>query len=195
MKIATKTGDDGTTSLLYGGRVQKSDFRIEIVGVMDELSAHLGLSKLEAFDFLSKKSLYLSAEDCPTAYDIAGYLEDCQRILITIMGEIVCENDRYDRYSKNFPIFDIQKLNELDRRVESLESDPSFVPKDWIVYGHNRISAHLDLSSKVCRRAERTVWKYVLSERLNNTELITKYLNRLSDYLYLSSRFFEKNWV
>jgi len=195
MKIATKTGDSGTTSLLYGTRVAKSDYRIEMVGVIDELSSYLGLSKLETREFLSHKSLYLSVEDCPVAYDVAGYLEDVQKLLITIMGEVVCESDKIERYAKSFPVLTLKNLEELERRVSVFEDDESLVPADWVIYGHNRVSTHFDISSKICRRAERVLWTHVLARRLDNMELTMKYFNRLSDYLYLCARFFEKNWV
>jgi len=195
MKIATKTGDSGTTSLLYGTRVAKSDYRIEMVGVIDELSSYLGLSKLETREFLSHKSLYLSVEDCPVAYDVAGHLEDIQKLLITIMGEIICESDKVERYVKSFPTLTLKNLEELERRVNVFEEDKSLIPADWVIYGHNRVSTHFDISSKICRRVERVLWTHVLTRRLDNMELTMKYFNRLSDYLYLCARFFEKNWV
>lgn len=194
-KIATKTGDSGTTGLLYGTRVLKSDHRIEIVGQLDEVSAHLGVIKAELTEFLSKKSIYLSTDSAPIAYDIESALIGAQKTLIDIMGEFVVEPERLERYLKSFPILEQHHLDILEKRVEVLESDKTLVPTDWVLYGHNRISAQLDLASKVCRRAERAIWMAVLANKIACRGVITSYVNRLSDYLYLCARFFEKNWV
>ena len=195
MKIATKTGDNGTTSLLYGTRVPKTDQRIDIVGNIDELSAYVGLVKLEISEFLSNRSVYLSVEDCPTAYDSRDFLTEVQKLLILIMGEIVCENNKFDRYAKSFSVLNIENLNNLEKRVELFESDQTLIPSSWVIYGHNRVSVHLDICSKICRRVERALWTYIFINKVNNSELISKYINRLSDYLYLSARFFEKKYI
>lgn len=194
-KIATKTGDNGTTGLLYGSRVLKSDPRIEIVGSIDELSAHLGVIKAELTEFLSKKSIYLTIESAPVAYDIETSLIGIQKTFIDVMGEFVVEPEKLERYLKSFPILEQRHLDALDKRVGVLESDKDLIPESWVLYGHNRISAQFDLASKVCRRVERVIWMQTITNKAVCRGLITTYINRLSDYLYLCARFFEKNYI
>lgn len=193
--IATKTGDTGTTGLLYGERVLKNDPRIDLVGQIDELSAYLGLTKIEVNGFLAKKSVYLPIESAPTAYDCRDFIEIIQKTLIQLMGEFVVEPNKLERYIKSFPILTETHLREVERRVELIESEEGIIPKDWILYGHNPVSAQFDLASKICRRVERNLWAQVLCNKVSCRPVILTYLNRLSDYLFLSARFFEKNWV
>jgi cob(I)alamin adenosyltransferase len=193
--IATKTGDTGTTGLLYGERVLKSDPRIDLVGQIDELSAYLGLTKIETNRFLSTKSIYLTIESAPIAYDCRDFIEVIQKTLIQLMGEFVVEPDKLERYIKSFPILTETHLKEVDRRIELIESEEGIIPKDWILYGHNPVSAQFDLASKICRKVERNLWSQVLCNKITCRSVITTYLNRLSDYLFLCARFFEKNWV
>jgi cob(I)alamin adenosyltransferase len=189
--VATKTGDTGTTSLLYGERVLKSDSRIELVGQIDELSAFLGLAKAELTEYLARNSIYLSVESCPVAYDVIETLKEVQLKFIEIMGEIATEDDKKSRYEKGFGIFDLPDLEKLDRRIHTLETEYDLTPTDWVLYGCNKNAAALDVASKVCRRVERVFWM----KSIHGTTIrpvILKYINRLSDYLYLCARFFEK---
>jgi cob(I)alamin adenosyltransferase len=189
-KIATKTGDEGTTGLLYGSRVLKSDDRIELVGQLDELSSFIGLAKFELQSFLSSSSFRLDVEICPVAYDILETLKEVQLKFIHLMGEISTEDDKKSRYTKSFPLIELSDLDKLDKIIESFEADSSLIPTDWVLYGHNRISSQLDICSKITRRVERIFWaKSVVGVKIRPVNL--KYINRLSDYLYLCARFFE----
>lgn len=193
--IATKTGDTGTTGLLYGERILKSDPRIDIVGEIDELSAYLGLTKIETNGFLTKKSIYLTIESAPTAYDCRDFLETIQKTLIQLMGEFVVESDKLERYINSFPVLTEAHLKEVEKRIELIESEEGITPKDWILYGHNPVSGQFDLTSKICRRVERNLWTQVLCNKVTCRPVVLTYLNRLSDYLFLCARFFEKNWI
>lgn len=161
MKIATKTGDTGNTSLLSGERVFKNHPIIEMVGNLDELSAAIGLAKVRHLD----KSL----------------LEKIQKDLIQIMGELsYTGNDYIDKFGG----VSSSDLDIIDKEVESLEKMPELEQKDWALYGKTDIGAKLDLASKICRRAERS-----LCANLElSTPFIIKYINRLSDLLYLLAR-------
>ena len=166
MSIVTRTGDDGTTSLMYGRRVPKSHPRIVACGAIDELNAALGLARAEG----SSEALL-----------------PIQKELIGLMGELATDDQDMPRYVKDgYPVISAESVARLDQLAVKIEADlPRF--KDWVIPGANRASAPLDLARTVCRRAEREV----LSLQLPNAQIIV-YLNRLSDVLWLMARSVEK---
>jgi len=183
MSIATKTGDKGTTSLLYGYRVSKSDKRIAAVGDIDELSAAIGMIKP-----LIRK--------CPFKDYYPGYLENVQRVLTFFMGEVVTEAQKRASYIEKFDFVNQLHLDRLDLEIKKLEETPSTKQTDWIMYGDSEIGAHCDFASKICRRAERTFSLAKEQEQVENPELdyrpiLSQYINRLSDFLHLLARYFD----
>jgi len=179
MSIATKTGDSGTTGLLFGARVSKTDFRIAAVGDIDELSAAIGLAKVLIKKFVMGR------------YH-TDYLQTIQRSLTFFMGEVVTEPDKRESYAKKYDSVTEENLARLDKEIENLEKDPCTKQTDWIMYGNSEIGARLDLSSKVCRRAERS---FAAAKESESSEayrpLLSKYINRLSDYLHLLARYYD----
>lgn len=172
MSIATRTGDQGKTSLLYGRRVDKFDPRIEACGAVDELNAALGLARAHAAPRLVKVEL-----------------PRIQKELVALMGGLavaVEDRDRYaqDKFLKLTPEM-LAGLDELVARMEGLKI--SF--DGWATPGTNLSSASLDVARTVCRRAERTVTQLVSAGTAD--ELALRYLNRLSDVLWLMARLAE----
>jgi len=173
MSIVTKTGDHGTTALMYGRRVPKNHPRIEAYGTVDELNAALGLARATVReDFLRENLLAIQKE------------------LVVLMGELaVLPEDllRYvkDGYSVVAPIM-TAKLDALVREIEA--QNVSF--KGWATPGATASSATLDLARTICRRAERRVCALQESGELKNAEIVV-YLNRLSDLLWLTARWAE----
>jgi len=183
MSIATKTGDKGTTSLLYGYRVSKSDKSIAAVGDIDELSAAIGMIK-PLIRKCSFKDYY------------PGYLENVQRVLTFFMGEVVTEAQKRASYIEKFDFVNQLHLDRLDLEIKKLEENPSTKQTDWIMYGDSEIGAHCDFASKICRRAERTFSLAKEQEQVENPELdyrpiLSQYINRLSDFLHLLARYFD----
>lgn len=174
MKIATKTGDGGTTGLLFGKRVPKTHERIKCVGEFDECNTFIGLAK-----FVIAKYGH-EVQYCET-------LEEIQRELTYLMGEVNCEQEKIGDYIVNFPCVTEADLVTLDHEVEFLQNLPELVQKDWVLYGRTEVGSVLDVASKICRRAERSLWEIEPKHR----ELLYKYVNRLSDFLYLLARFFD----
>ena len=166
MSIVTRTGDDGTTSLMYGRRVPKSHPRIVACGAIDELNAALGLAR---------------------AAEPSEALLTIQKELIGLMGELATDNQDMPRYIKDgYPVISAESVARLDQQAAKLEADlPRF--KDWVIPGGNPASAALDFARTVCRRAERDV----LPLQLPNAQIVV-YLNRLSDVLWLMARSLEK---
>jgi len=170
MSIVTKTGDQGTTGLMYNRRVSKCDPRVEAYGAVDELNAVLGLARATGTDAFIR--------DC---------LASIQKDLITLMGELATAVEDLPRYVKDgFSLVRPELTAKLEQAVNQIESQgPTF--QDWALPGNNVHSSVLDLARTVCRRAERHVCRLRESAQLQNDEVIV-YLNRLSDLLWLLAR-------
>jgi cob(I)alamin adenosyltransferase len=168
MKIYTKTGDKGTTSLIGGTKVAKSHLRIEAYGTVDELNSYIGLCK----DLLND-------ENGKTV------LQEIQDRLFTIGSALACDPAKETKMMipdlKETDIVLLEK--EIDKMNEELPPMKSFI----LPGGHPSIS-HVHITRCVCRRAERCCVR--LATEKNDVEpLIIKYLNRLSDYLFILARY------
>ena len=173
MSIATKTGDDGTTALMYGRRVPKTHPRVEAYGAVDELNAALGVARASAeHDFVRNNLLVI------------------QKNLIVLMGELCVQPEDLPRYVKDgYSLVTPAMTATLDALVREIEGqNVSF--KGWATPGATPPSAALDLARTVCRRAERRVCGLKEAGELKNAEIII-YLNRLSDLLWLFARWVE----
>ena len=175
MSIATKTGDDGTTGLMYARRVPKTHPRVEACGAVDELNAALGTARATASEKFVGENLFW-----------------IQKSLVDVMGEIGVLAEDLPRYVKDgYLIVTPQMTAKLDALVKEIESqDISF--KGWATPGATVNSAALDVARTVCRRAERRVCALRESGGLPNAEILI-YLNRLSDLLWLFARWVETN--
>ncbi len=173
--IATKTGDDGTTSLLFGRRVSKTDERIIANGCVDELNVRLGMAKA------------CLPEDETEA---RGFIEKVQRNLVNLMGEVAVAPEDWERYANSgMPNFDDALLGVLDARVARLEAE-GFTYKGWATPGGNLPAAGLDCARTACRAAEIGLLRVHAEGLLNpqRADLILQSLNRLSDVLWLEAR-------
>ena len=183
MKIATKTGDKGTTGLLFGTRVYKNDVRVIAVGEIDELCAAIGLVRPELIKKKKDQARYVDL------------LSNIQHKLTWFMGELVAEsNDRY-KFLNRFDHIKLADMEELDEEVELLQNMPELEQKHWVQYGATELGARLDYASKVCRRAERAFIS--ASEEVKTLQqpyyrpVLGEYINRLSDLLYLLARYMD----
>ncbi|HUD84524.1 MAG TPA: cob(I)yrinic acid a,c-diamide adenosyltransferase [Candidatus Saccharimonadales bacterium] len=170
MSIATKTGDDGTTGLMYNRRVSKCHPRVEAYGAVDELNAALGTARA----LLPESAL-------------GGQLMAIQKDLIILMGELATAAEDLERFVKDgFSVVTPELTVQLDVIVREIESqNVSF--KDWATPGANPAAAALDVARTTCRRAERRVCALGEGGQLANGEIII-FLNRLSDALWLMAR-------
>ncbi len=168
--ISTRTGDSGATSLLYGERVSKTHPQIEACGAVDALNAQLGMAKATTAN-----------------EERRAQLEAIQVDLIALMGEIAVPSADLERYDESgLPKIDEIHLQTLDRLVEEIEAEGTRV-EGWALPGKNLHSASLDLARTTARRAERRV--VALQEnQVAVRPLLQKYLNRLSDLLWLMAR-------
>lgn len=168
--IATRTGDDGTTSLLYGQRVPKDHFQIEAVGAFDELNAAIGFAKASSPDVARKAALALIQKD-----------------LVALMGELACAESDAARYAESkFDKIDEGKLARIDAAIATLEAQPlSF--DGWATPGATIPAAALDLARTAARRAERKLTALPGQGRSVRPGL-KQYVNRVSDLLWLMAR-------
>ena len=161
MKIYTRNGDNGRTSLLNGTSVLKTDDRIELLGTIDELNSHIGMAKVLADEELRQR------------------LTRIQRTLMHVMAGIA------DPMKKEYR-FEEKETETLESWIDTMEDSFPRV-KDFVLYGGCEESARLDLARAVARRAERrfrtVAQKYVADKKA------MQYVNRLSDFLYVSARF------
>jgi cob(I)alamin adenosyltransferase len=172
MSIITKTGDRGTTGLMYGRRVAKCDPRVEAYGTVDELNATLGLARATA-----------TAAD-PGA---AALFSSIQSDLVALMGELATAAADAPRYqAEGRPTITPAATARLEAAARGLEA-AGVSPGDWAMPGGTLHGAALDLARTVCRRAERRVCALQQAGELPNAEIVT-YLNRLSDLLWLLAR-------
>ena len=163
MKIYTRTGDLGETSLFGGARVAKNDPRIEAYGTVDELSSFLGVARAAA----------LPAET-------ETVLEQVQRDLFDVGAHLASPG------TSRFAGVDPKRIEELERAIDTMERD--LVPlTNFILPGGTPAAAHLHVARTVCRRAERCV--VALHDESEATRSTIAYLNRLSDYLFVAARF------
>ena len=169
-KIYTKTGDKGQTSLIGGTRIPKFDIRIEAYGTVDELNSNIGLVRDQNID---KHSISI--------------LIEIQDRLFTIGSLLASDPKKNKMVLPQISDSDVELLEkEIDIMNEYLPEMKSFV----LPGGHTTVS-FCHIARCVCRRAERCVLR--LNEEQPVNELIYKYLNRLSDYLFVLSRKFTQD--
>jgi len=166
VQIYTKTGDDGTTGLIGGARVKKYDIRLEAYGTVDELNSHLGVVVSMNIDEHAKV-----------------ILKKIQSVLFTIGAQLATDDSAAD-FKKQIPC--------KDEMIEMLEAemDEMFkvLPKlnQFILPGGSPAAAHAQVARTVCRRAERRIIE--LSEKTEINKNLIKFINRLSDYLFVLGR-------
>jgi len=173
MSIATKTGDSGTTGLMYNRRVPKTHARVEAYGTVDELNAALGMARASATEDFVRDNLFW-----------------IQQGLVDLMGELSVTLEDLPRYAKDgYSLVTPAMTAKLDVLVKEIEAQKvSF--KGWATPGASGSSAALDVARTICRRAERRVCAMLEAGELKNAEIVI-YLNRLSDLLWLFARWVE----
>ncbi|MHB8906212.1 MAG: cob(I)yrinic acid a,c-diamide adenosyltransferase [Melioribacteraceae bacterium] len=168
MKIYTKTGDKGETSLFGGKRVWKDDLRIQAYGTTDELNAVLGIAVAELSDV-----------------ELKDVISGIQNDLFTVGSDLASP---IEKENKNFviPRIDSQFVTRLELLIDKFDSQLPAL-KNFILPGGSKVSAILHHARTVCRRAEREVVALSRIEGINDQ--IEVYLNRLSDLLFVLARF------
>lgn len=171
-KIYTRTGDKGKTALVGGQRVDKFDPRVETYGTIDELNACIGLIRTSADTGTSPE---LRNALLPTLQRIQNALFDIGSLVATAAEDRPSDKRRFtaawSRYLEN-------RIDDMQKDLEPLDS--------FVLPGGSVLNAQSHLARTVCRRAERTLWHLHQTDPL--PEEIPRFVNRLSDYLFVLSR-------
>jgi cob(I)alamin adenosyltransferase len=169
MSIATKTGDGGQTRLLFGTVVSKGDLQVEAYGTIDELNSFLGLARA-------------SCDDARTC-DI---LEALQRETFIVGAELATPLDKLEKLKQRVTP---EMTAVWDQQVVEIEQTPGLLD-DWALPGATQAGAALDVARVVARRAERCAVRLHEAGEVPNAEIL-RYMNRLSDLLWLLGRRYE----
>jgi cob(I)alamin adenosyltransferase len=182
--VATGKGDDGTTGLLYGGRISKDDARAEAYGTIDESVACLGIVRAEL-------EVLTAAATLPPRLDrLAETILHVQRDLFVAGAELATNPEAWDRLRDGETRVDEAMLVALEELLSEAEANVT-MPREFVVPGSTRLSAALELSRTVVRRAERRV--IALDQaRLVPGAWLMPYLNRLADLLWVLARLAEQ---
>jgi cob(I)alamin adenosyltransferase len=167
--IYTKLGDDGSTGLLFGGRVSKADPVVDTLGALDEAAAALGLARATSTD-PAQQAIIL----------------DVQRGLFVAAADLAANPHARDRLVEGISAVTVGMVARIEDAIDQLVADHPLRPV-FVVPGTTMASAGLDLARTVLRRAERRLVAYRQSGRDSNPHVLA-YLNRASDLLYVLAR-------
>lgn len=188
MKIYTRTGDDGTTGLLFGGRVPKDSDVIAANGAVDEAQAALGVVRAEV----------------ERGSELDGLLVGLERDLYVLMAEVATSAANRRKLKPGVSLVTADMVSALEVRIDELSG--RFPPiTDFVIPGHDRVSAALDVSRTAMRRAERAALRVfppaapasptglgaVPAPGAHGVSFVVQYLNRLSDLLWTMARWQE----
>ncbi len=178
MRIYTKTGDTGTSSLFSGKKVSKSHPRLNAYGTFDELNAHIGV-------FLSN----LQATDLPRAQSdlVLQQVVPMQSWLFTMGSHLACDSEKT---REKLQAVDAQWITNLEEWIDELEKDLPPL-KSFILPGGGLAGSQLHVCRTVCRRAERYVVELINQSDDIQPEIL-KCVNRMSDYFFVLSRWINK---
>lgn len=164
--VYTKTGDKGKTGLIGGTRVYKSDTRLDAYGTVDELNSFIGLIRSYDID-----------------EDIVAYIIEIQKKLFVIGGYLATDQSRM-KVQNTTTIFP-EDIDTIENKIDLLDADLTPMTH-FVLPGGNLLISYCHVARTVCRRAERVIVK--MAEDYPVEELVVRYINRLSDYLFVLGR-------
>jgi len=172
VKIYTRGGDKGETTLLGGVRVAKNDPRVTAYGTVDELNAALGVA--------------IARENGNASNRLSDELRSLQEDLFTMGARLAAANPERALRKGTIPALDEGRIEELEAWIDRLDADlPSL--DAFVLPGGSIVAAQLHVARTICRRAERNVME-LLTEQPDLAEVVIPYLNRLSDLLFMLAR-------
>ena len=174
MKVYTRTGDDGTTGLLYGGRAGKDDAGPEAYGAVDEAVSALGVARAET----------------EAGSELNELLTRLQRELFVVGAELATAPDNRTKLKPELSLVTAEMVTRLEPVIDDITGrfDP---PKEFVLPGENRVAAALDLARALVRRAERASVQATRVGWLGADSQVVPYLNRLADLVYTLARWQE----
>lgn len=175
MRIYTKTGDDGTTGLFYGGRVPKDATAPEAYGTVDEVVSALGTARAIAGPVRAEEILSL------------------QRELFVVGAELATAPENHAKLEDGVSRVTASMVERLEHRLDEIMEDVG-APTEFVVPGGNPVAAALDHARSVARRAERRAVTHIAAHGIAGS-FVVPYLNRLNDLLYMLARAEERDWL
>jgi cob(I)alamin adenosyltransferase len=177
VKVYTRTGDDGTTGLFYGGRVGKDDTGPAAYGAVDEAVSALGLARAET----------------PAGSELHEILLRLQRELFVVGAELATAPDNRRKLKPEVTATTAAMVERLEPLIDEITARFE-APREFVVPGENRVAAALDLARTVVRRAEREAVASTRAGWLEPDSQVVPYLNRLADLVYTLARWQEGSW-
>jgi len=168
-RVTTRTGDEGYTDLLGSGRVPKYHRRPEAYGTLDEATSALGLARAHSTDPAVKDAIY-----------------SIQKDLYLMMAELATPPENYEKVDFKVKADDVARLDDLGEELKSRVE----IGKEFVVPGGTVTGASLDLARTIVRRGERQVARLYHEGDVTNVEVL-RYLNRVSDVLFILARYVE----
>lgn len=175
VKIYTRGGDDGTTGLLFGGRVAKDQSGPEACGAVDEAVSALGTARALAEEAM------------------AATILDVQRDLFAVGAELATAPEKRSRLQPEVSLVTAAMVERLEAAIDAIDAEVG-MPTGFVVPGGNALAAALDQARSVARRAERRAVAHLRATGIEGS-LVVPYLNRLGDYLYMLARAAEGDWT
>lgn len=172
MKIYTKKGDDGTTGLLYGGRVAKDDIRTEVYGTLDEVVSALGIGRAGGL--------------VPRVESIVVRL---QREMFVVGAQLATAEENQEKLQEGISKVTAAMTQQAEADIDALVAEHPLAP-EFILPGETPGSAGLDLARTTVRRAERQAVQMARRDLLPDGEIL-RYLNRVSDLMFTLARYEE----
>jgi cob(I)alamin adenosyltransferase len=174
VKVYTRTGDDGTTGLLYGGRTGKNDAGPETYGEVDEAVSALGLARAET----------------EPGSELHELLVRLQRELFVVGAELATAPENRRKLTPEVSLVTADMVTRLEPIIDDITAryDP---PQEFVLPGENRVAACLDLARAIVRRAERAGVAATRADWLGADSHVVPYLNRLADLVYTLARWQE----
>jgi len=173
VRTFNKRGDQGETSLLYGGRVPKSSPRTEAYGTIDEAVSALGLARA------------LSGDD-----RVRSLIVRFQRELFSVAAEMATDRDHYDDLLHKFGVIGDEQVSRIEGFINELEAEIE-MPKTFVLPGEEASAAALDLARTIIRRCERRAVGLMADGLIQNPAILA-YLNRLADFTFTLARYAEQ---
>ena len=174
MKLYTRSGDDGTTGLLFGGRASKAGPRTEAYGTIDTAISAMGMARAMSSDERGKDILL-----------------HCQHDMFTVATEVAVDPEHYALLLENFSPVTEEMVERLERWIDDL-TDEIDLPPRFIVPGASAASGSIDLARTLTRDAERRIVALAESEPPQNDNVL-RYVNRLSDLLLILARYEDRD--
>ena len=174
MKVYTRKGDDGTTGLFYGGRVDKNDAGPEAYGSIDEAVSALGLARAET----------------EAGSELHDLIERLQRELFVAGAELATAPANRAKLEPEVSLVTESMVTRLEPIIDEVTTRFA-QPKEFVLPGENRVAAALDLARAIVRRAERAAVAATRAEWLGSDSYVVPYLNRLADLVYTLARWQE----